>query len=294
MAGLPGSGKTTLSRVLTDRGFVRLCPDEEMFRRHGVYGVDFPRGVFPTLERPVLEDVAVELREHLKSGRDVVVDHGFWTPEDRATWRSIATDEGATRYLSTLLPVMTSCGAASASVTSSMRTTRTRSTSLRAICSAIGRGSSLRRQRNRTCCTRAIQRPCLVLWRASAETAAFCQQRPGAAIDVHDHRLETERQATRRIGGCGTGSRGVARAVPTDQKVAELHPVRCGQAGSLDERFGPCLLHEVYSRAALHLSLLHQGTRRARRGARGPSPGPALLSTPRSSPAAVRTPDGSG
>ncbi|MFH8895555.1 zeta toxin family protein [Streptomyces coeruleorubidus] len=25
MAGLPGSGKTTLSRTLTDRGFVRLC-----------------------------------------------------------------------------------------------------------------------------------------------------------------------------------------------------------------------------------------------------------------------------
>lgn len=42
MAGLPGSGKTTLSRALTDRGFVRLCPDEEMYRRHGVYGVDFP------------------------------------------------------------------------------------------------------------------------------------------------------------------------------------------------------------------------------------------------------------
>ncbi|MFJ9818748.1 AAA family ATPase [Streptomyces sp. NPDC101151] len=99
MAGLPGSGKTTLSRSLTDRGFVRLCPDEEMYRRHGVYGVDFPRGVFPTLERPVLEDVAVELREQLKAGHDVVVDHGFWTPEDRAKWRAIATDAGATPVL---------------------------------------------------------------------------------------------------------------------------------------------------------------------------------------------------
>ncbi|MFF5144238.1 AAA family ATPase [Streptomyces sp. NPDC013157] len=99
MAGLPGSGKTTLSRVLTDRGFVRLCPDEEMYRRHGVYGVDFPRGIFPTLERPVLEDVAVELREHLKAGHDVVVDHGFWTPEVRAKWRAIATDAGATPLL---------------------------------------------------------------------------------------------------------------------------------------------------------------------------------------------------
>ncbi|MET8221813.1 ATP-binding protein [Streptomyces sp. NPDC005301] len=99
MAGLPGSGKTTLSRALTDRGFIRLCPDEEMFRRHGVYGVDFPRGVFPTLERPVLEDVAADLREQLKAGHDVVVDHGFWTPEDRAKWRAIATDAGAAPVL---------------------------------------------------------------------------------------------------------------------------------------------------------------------------------------------------
>ncbi|MFD6114098.1 AAA family ATPase [Streptomyces yangpuensis] len=99
MVGLPGSGKTTLSRALTDRGFVRLCPDEEMFRRHGVYGVDFPRGVFPTLERPVLEDVAAELRGHLKAGHDVVVDHGFWTPQERAKWWSIATDEGASPLL---------------------------------------------------------------------------------------------------------------------------------------------------------------------------------------------------
>ncbi|WP_432134247.1 AAA family ATPase [Streptomyces sp. bgisy154] len=99
MAGLPGSGKTTLSRALTDRGFARLCPDEEMFRRHGVYGVDFPRGTFPTLERPVLQDIAVELRELLEAGRDVVVDHGFWTPEDRDRWRAIAIDAGATPVL---------------------------------------------------------------------------------------------------------------------------------------------------------------------------------------------------
>jgi predicted kinase len=99
MAGLPGSGKTTLSRALTARGFVRLCPDEEMWRRHGVYGVDFPRGTFPTLERPVLEEMAVELGELLGAGRDVVLDHGFWTPDDRARWLSIAARSGATSVL---------------------------------------------------------------------------------------------------------------------------------------------------------------------------------------------------
>ncbi|MFF7204235.1 AAA family ATPase [Streptomyces sp. NPDC008141] len=99
MAGLPGSGKTTLSRALTDRGFVRLCPDEEMYRRHGVYGVDFPRGTFPTLERPVLEDAAADLKKLLMEGRDVVVDHGFWTPEDRRRWRGLATCVGGAPVL---------------------------------------------------------------------------------------------------------------------------------------------------------------------------------------------------
>ncbi|NEB94936.1 AAA family ATPase [Streptomyces bauhiniae] len=99
MAGLPGSGKTTLSRALAERGFIRLCPDEEMFRRHGVYGVDFPRGVFPTLERPVLEETSEELRSQLRSGHCVVVDHGFWTPDDRAHWRSIAESTDANTVL---------------------------------------------------------------------------------------------------------------------------------------------------------------------------------------------------
>ncbi|MET7697117.1 ATP-binding protein [Streptomyces sp. NPDC005485] len=99
MAGLPGSGKTTLSRALVSIGFVRLCPDEEMFHRHGVYGVDFPRGVFPTLERPVLEEISDELRGQLRAGHDVVVDHGFWTPNDRAHWHSIATEAGASTVL---------------------------------------------------------------------------------------------------------------------------------------------------------------------------------------------------
>ncbi|MFG2441012.1 AAA family ATPase [Streptomyces sp. NPDC048508] len=99
MAGLPGAGKTTLARALTRHGFVRLCPDEKMYNRHGVYGVDFPRGTFPSLERPVLAEVADELRQQLQARYDVVVDHGFWTPDDRTHWRDIATEEGATPVL---------------------------------------------------------------------------------------------------------------------------------------------------------------------------------------------------
>lgn len=70
-----------------------------MFRRHGVCRVDFPRGISPKLERPVLEEISVDLGEQLRAGHNVVVDHGFWTPEDRAHWRSVASDAGALSML---------------------------------------------------------------------------------------------------------------------------------------------------------------------------------------------------
>lgn len=94
MAGMPGAGKTTLAMALAAAGFKRVCPDEEMFRRHGRYGTDFPRGQFLVREAPILMEIATELRTLLAAGRDVVVDHGFWTPEERAEWRSLAREAG--------------------------------------------------------------------------------------------------------------------------------------------------------------------------------------------------------
>ncbi|MGW2018743.1 AAA family ATPase [Streptomyces sp. NPDC001927] len=89
MAGLPGSGKTTLARELEAHHFLRLCPDERVWRAHGHYGRDFPRGEYKVRERPILEELATELRTALASGRDVVMDHGFWTADERQQWRRI-------------------------------------------------------------------------------------------------------------------------------------------------------------------------------------------------------------
>jgi predicted kinase len=94
MSGLQGSGKTTLARSLEKAGFRRLCPDEEMFRRYGHYGRDFPRGEFRVREAPVLKDIALELRDLLAAGHDTVVDHGFWTPEERAQWAATVMEAG--------------------------------------------------------------------------------------------------------------------------------------------------------------------------------------------------------
>ncbi|HBF83356.1 MAG TPA: ATP/GTP-binding protein [Streptomyces sp.] len=99
MAGMPGAGKTTLARAFEQVGMVRLCPDEEMFRRYGHYGRDFPRGQFRVREAPVLKDIALELQEHLTAGRDVVVDHGFWTPEERGRWAAYAMEAGGSPVL---------------------------------------------------------------------------------------------------------------------------------------------------------------------------------------------------
>ncbi|MER5966835.1 ATP-binding protein [Streptomyces sp. NPDC002057] len=94
MAGLQGSGKTTLARTLERTGFRRLCPDEEMFRRYGHYGRDFPRGEFKVREAPVLADTALELQDLLAKGEDTVLDHGLWTPEERAQWGALVAEAG--------------------------------------------------------------------------------------------------------------------------------------------------------------------------------------------------------
>ncbi|MFG2878836.1 AAA family ATPase [Streptomyces sp. NPDC048337] len=99
LSGLQGSGKTTLARALEQAGFRRLCPDEEMFRRYGHYGRDFPRGEFKVREAPVLKDVALELQELLEAGHDVVVDHGFWTHEERAHWAATVMEAGGAPVL---------------------------------------------------------------------------------------------------------------------------------------------------------------------------------------------------
>ncbi|MET8566094.1 ATP-binding protein [Streptomyces flaveolus] len=95
MAGLQGSRKTTIARALESRGFLRFSPDERVFEVHGHYGRDFPRGEYRVREQPILVEVATEVRKALSSGRDVVVDHGFWTAVERQEWRHLGEEAGA-------------------------------------------------------------------------------------------------------------------------------------------------------------------------------------------------------
>jgi len=89
LVGLPGTGKTTVSRALEgERGALRLSPNEWMLPLFGDSDPDGPRDV---LEGRLL---CVSHRA-LHGGLDVVVDLGLWGREERAALADLARHTGA-------------------------------------------------------------------------------------------------------------------------------------------------------------------------------------------------------
>ncbi|GAA1313666.1 MULTISPECIES: AAA family ATPase [Brachybacterium] len=94
LAGLTGSGKTTVATALTELGFQRLSVDEEVFRLHGRYGIDYPEDTYFEREQPVVDAVRREFTTLLHDGMSIVLDYGLWTRAERTRWRDIARGSG--------------------------------------------------------------------------------------------------------------------------------------------------------------------------------------------------------
>jgi predicted kinase len=94
LTGLTGSGKTTYARRLEASGVVRLSVDEEVFARHGRYGVDYHESEYFAREAPVIEDVYRRLGELVAAGRDAVLDRGLWTRADRDAAKKLVEAAG--------------------------------------------------------------------------------------------------------------------------------------------------------------------------------------------------------
>ncbi|MEU0278788.1 ATP-binding protein [Streptomyces sp. NPDC006195] len=94
LAGLTGSGKTTLARALSGRGFTRLSVDEEVHRLHGRYGIDYPEDTYFAREAPALTTIRDRFTAELGAGHDVVLDHGLWQRQDRNSWKEAARTAG--------------------------------------------------------------------------------------------------------------------------------------------------------------------------------------------------------
>ena len=94
LCGLTGSGKTTYAKRLEAGGAVRLSVDEEVYARHGQYGVDYPMDEYFERERPVVEELRRRLVELVESGRDVVLDYGLWRRSDRDAYKRLVEAHG--------------------------------------------------------------------------------------------------------------------------------------------------------------------------------------------------------
>ena len=94
LCGLTGSGKTSYAKRLEAGGAVRLSVDEEVYARHGRYGVDYRMEEYFDWERPVVQELRRRLVELVESGRDVVLDCGLWRRSDRDAYKRLVEAHG--------------------------------------------------------------------------------------------------------------------------------------------------------------------------------------------------------
>ncbi|AGZ46661.1 AAA family ATPase [Actinoplanes friuliensis] len=88
VCGLPGAGKTTLSRELAaELGAVRFCPDEWL--------VDLGIDLFDIAARDRLERKLWQLTQDLlRGGLTVILEYGFWGRAEREEKRLFARELG--------------------------------------------------------------------------------------------------------------------------------------------------------------------------------------------------------
>jgi predicted kinase len=95
--GFLGVGKTTFARQLERAtGAIRFSPDEVMSARHGI---DPPAEHFAAHHAIILAELDSAWQALVRSGRDAILDYGFWKRAERDAIRSAVHAAGATHRL---------------------------------------------------------------------------------------------------------------------------------------------------------------------------------------------------
>jgi len=89
MCGLAGSGKTTFSRQLEAKGFVRLSIDEIVWDMAGRFGVDFDAADYPRHLEAARGVMRRRLIEAMRAGTPIVVDSAFWNRAARDEYKAL-------------------------------------------------------------------------------------------------------------------------------------------------------------------------------------------------------------
>ncbi|MBU5442225.1 ATP-binding protein [Paenibacillus sp. MSJ-34] len=94
MCGVAGSGKTTFAQKLEKEGFVRLSIDEDIWAKHGRYGVDYPERNYESYQ----EESEIKLRGVLinliQAKHPVVIDFSFWQRQRRNEYKQLIERHG--------------------------------------------------------------------------------------------------------------------------------------------------------------------------------------------------------
>jgi predicted kinase len=94
LCGIAGTGKTTYAKALEREGYVRLSVDEEIWRRWGRHGVDYPADRYPALSARAESQVRRDLASLVRAGRRVVVDLSLWRRTVRDEYKALVEQAG--------------------------------------------------------------------------------------------------------------------------------------------------------------------------------------------------------
>lgn len=95
LCGLPGSGKSTYAQKLVDEGLAKLSPDEEVYRRYGRAGVDYPQHEYVDRYKEVLVGLELKILELLEQKQSFILDYGYWRLAHREKHKKLIENHGA-------------------------------------------------------------------------------------------------------------------------------------------------------------------------------------------------------
>lgn len=94
MCGIAGSGKTTFAQQLEKEGFIRLSIDEEIWKDHGRYGIDYHPKKYEEYKMEAEDKLRNQLISLIHEKQNVVIDFSFWQKAKRDNYKQLIENAG--------------------------------------------------------------------------------------------------------------------------------------------------------------------------------------------------------